>query len=134
TKDIPVLLLTAADDPRSRFWARNAGAAAYVAKERARADLIPEMTRVLSRKPASMLPVRTRVGRRAQPMERLSQVLDELLFRAVISSEVRNLIHHTGDRRRFSTEFLQIAAAVADYSYLVLKLKGIDHASCAVHA
>ena len=36
TKDIPVVLLTAADDPRSRFWGRNAGAAAYVAKERAR--------------------------------------------------------------------------------------------------
>jgi hypothetical protein len=28
--------------------------------------------------------VRTRAGRRAQPMERLSQVLEELLFRAVV--------------------------------------------------
>ena len=55
TKDMPVVLLTAADDPRSRFWGRNAGAAAYVAKERARQDLVPEVERVLRQSPASLL-------------------------------------------------------------------------------
>jgi two-component system cell cycle response regulator len=134
TKDLPVLLLTAADDPRSRFWARNAGAAAYVAKERARTDLLPEVERVLHAAPCSMLPVRTRLGRRAQPMERLSQVLDELLFRAVLSAEIRKLVHHTGDRRGFGSEFLQIAAGVADYSYLVLKLHSSTDTSWSVHA
>src|ERR1700712_861566 len=71
TKDIPVVLLTAADDPRSRFWGRNAGAAAYVAKERARQDLLPEVSRVLRAAVPSEGVVHTRVGRRAQPMERL---------------------------------------------------------------
>ena len=41
TRNMPVVLLTAADDPRSRCWGRNAGAAAYVAKERARSELVP---------------------------------------------------------------------------------------------
>ncbi len=134
TKDLPVVLLTAADDPRSRFWGRNAGAAAYVAKERTRQDLLPEVERVLNATPASMLPVRTRAGRRAQPMERLSQVLDELLFRAVISSEVRRLVHHTADRRQFCHQFLSIAAEVTDYSYLVLKLNSPEDTTYTIHA
>ena len=135
TKDIPVVLLTAADDPRSRFWGRNAGAAAYVAKERARQDLLSEVARVLKSSPTSTAPVRTRVGRRAQPMERLSQVLDELLFRAVVSSEVRNLINHTAERVEFSKQLLQIAAEVCDYSYLVLALRsGDEEPTYALHA
>jgi two-component system cell cycle response regulator len=135
TKDIPVVLLTAADDPRSRFWGRNAGAAAYVAKERARQDLLSEVARVLKSSPTSTAPVRTRVGRRAQPMERLSQVLDELLFRAVVSSEVRNLINHTGDRSQFCRQLLHIAAEVCDYSYLVLTLcSGDEEPTYALHA
>ncbi len=134
TKDLPVVLLTAADDPRSRFWGRNAGAAAYVAKERTRQDLLPEVERVLNATPASMLPVRTRAGRRAQPMERLSQVLDELLFRAVISSEVRRLVHHTADRRQFCQQFLSIAAEVTDYAYLVLKLNSPEDTTYTIHA
>src|SRR3974390_2918392 len=34
TAHIPVVLLTASGDKRSRFWARSAGAAAYVGKDR----------------------------------------------------------------------------------------------------
>ncbi len=134
TKDIPVVLLTAADDPRSRFWGRNAGAAAYVAKERARQDLLPEVSRVLREHPATSTTVRARGGRRAQPMERLSQVLDDLLFRAVVSSEVRRLIHHTTDRLQFSEQFVHIAAEVSDYSYLALSLHHPGEISCVVHA
>jgi two-component system, cell cycle response regulator len=134
TKDIPVVLLTAADDPRSRFWGRNAGAAAYVAKERARQDLLGEVSRVLHEAPEHDGTVRARVGRRAQPMERLSQVLDDLLFRAVVSSEVRRLVHHTSDRAQFCEQFVQIAAEVSDYSYLALSLSTPGDPSCVVHA
>lgn len=134
TKDIPVVLLTAADDPRSRFWGRNAGAAAYVAKERARQDLVPEVGRVLLDAGPSSATVRTRAGRRAQPMERLSQVLDELLFRAVVSSEVRNLVHHTTDRAEFCGQFVRIAAEVSDYSYLALRLQNPGEITAVVHA
>ena len=133
TKDLPVVLLTAADDARSRFWGRNAGAAAYVAKERARGELLDEVARVLRHKPTSIAPVRTRAGRRA-PMERLSQVLDELLFRAVVSTEVRNLIHHTADRSGFSRHLLRIASEVTDYSYLTLSLSSASTTTHAVHA
>lgn len=134
TRDLPVVLLTAADDPRSRFWGRNAGAAAYVAKERARQDLLREVSRVLRDTPPTGVTVQTRVGRRTQPMERLSQVLDELLFKAVVSSEVRRLIHHTTDRAQFCEHFVQVAAEVSDYSYLALTLLHPGEINCVVHA
>jgi two-component system, cell cycle response regulator len=134
TKDVPVVLLTAADDPRSRFWGRNAGAAAYVAKDRFRHDLLGEIERVMRTTLPSTAPLRIRAGRRAQPMERLSQVLEENLFRAVVRDEMRTLIRDTDDRQRFARSFLRIAADVADYSYLVLCLKHRDDATYAIHA
>lgn len=134
TRELPVVLLTAADDPRSRFWGRNAGAAAYVAKERTRQDLLAEVSRVLRAAPATGAAVQARVGRRAQPMERLSQVLDDLLFKAVVSSEVRRLVHHTTDRTQFCEQFLNIAAEISDYSYLALTLFSPGETRCAVHA
>lgn len=134
TRDIPFVVLTAADNPRSRFWGRNAGAAAYVAKERARQDLLTEVERVLAVAPARTLPTRAYLERKAQPMERLSAVLDDLLFRAVVSSEVQRLAHHTSDRREFCMQFLNIAAEVSDHSYLVLKLHSPEETTFSVHA
>jgi diguanylate cyclase (GGDEF)-like protein len=52
----------------------------------------------------------------------------------VLSAEVRKLVHKTGDRRAFGVEFLQTAAGVADYSYLVLKLSSSVETTWAVHA
>jgi two-component system, cell cycle response regulator len=134
TREMPVVLLTAADDPRSRFWGRNAGAAAYVAKERARQDLLGEVSRVLRGSPITGAAVQARMGRRAQPMERLSQVLDDLLFKAVVSSEVRRLIHHTTDRAQFCEQLMHITSEVSDYSYLALTLQHPGEVNCAVHA
>ena len=134
TKDMPVVLLTAADDPRSRFWGRNAGAAAYVAKEHARDELVDEVKRVLDRGAVSMIPVATREARRVSLMERLSQVLDELLFRAVVSSEVQRLTRHANDRQQFARELAALASEVADYSYLALRLDGADGDTYTIHA
>src|SRR6266851_1206857 len=79
--EVPVVLLTGADDPRSRFWARSAGATAYVAKEAMRHALVPEVKRALARSREE--------GRRPTPaittqsaMDRLCRVLDDLLFDA----------------------------------------------------
>ena len=134
TKDMPVVLLTAADDPRSRFWGRHAGAAAYVAKEHARDELVDEVKRVLERGAVSMIPVATRAARRLSLMERLSAVLDELLFRAVVSSEVQLLTRHASDRQQFARVLASLASEVADYSYLALRLDGADGDTYTIHA
>ena len=51
TRAIPFVLLTASDDPRSRFWGRHAGADAYIAKESMNEDLMPAVERFGSSRP-----------------------------------------------------------------------------------
>ena len=130
--DVPVVLLTGADDPRSRFWARSAGATAYVAKEAMRHALVPEVKRALARNGEE--------GRRASPslqtrsaMDRLCRVLDDLLFDAVLASEVRQLVN-APDRKEFARSITELASDVATYAYLIVRLEGPKAPTYVVHA
>ena len=131
TAEVPVLLLTAADDPRSRFWGRNAGADGYLAKESVTSDLLPELGRLLKGRAARIAPPRP--GRRIDPLSRLSQVLDNLLFRAVVATEARDLVNHVDDRDTFNRAVIDLACDIADYSYLVLRLDGPLGPTVTVH-
>jgi two-component system cell cycle response regulator len=91
TSHIPVMLLTASGDKRSRFWARTAGAAAYLSKDRLDdlVGLLPKL--IASASPPSSAPDdRTLFGRRTL-QERMSTILDTALFESVIAGEVRAL-------------------------------------------
>lgn len=134
TRDLPVILLAAADDPRSRFWGRNAGAAAYVSKDQARQSLVPELARVLAAAPPRSAREPSEEGRRAEPLERLSTVLDDLLFRAVVSTGVKGLAQHGDDREELVRRFLDLAREVASYDYLTLSLYGGDAPTHALDA
>jgi two-component system cell cycle response regulator len=130
--EVPVVLLTGADDPRSRFWARSAGATAYVAKEAMRHTLVPEVKRALSRNGDE--------GRRPVPapqprsaIDRLCRVLDDLLFDAVIASEVRQLVGAT-DRKAFARSITELASDVATYAYLLVRLEGPKSPTYVLHA
>ena len=135
TRETPVVLLTAADDPRSRFWGRHAGADAYIAKESMNQDLMPAVDRLVrahqSDRPTTThrLPART-----IDPLARLSEVLDELLFEAVVASEVRGLLEFSEDRNKFGEQVLLRASELAGYAYLVVELKGPMGPSAHVHA
>jgi two-component system cell cycle response regulator len=130
--DVPVVLLTGADDPRSRFWARSAGATAYVAKEAMRHTLVAEVQRALSQ--------RGEDGRRPVPslqpqsaMDRLCRVLDDLLFDAVIASEARQLVS-APDRKAFARSITELASDVTTYAYLLIRLEGPKTPTFVVHA
>src|SRR5437588_8735437 len=89
TANVPVVLLTAAGDRRSRFWARSAGAVAYVSKTEVDAllDVLPAVLKAGSTSP----PMSGAVTSRGMVQERLSQLLDRALFDSVIAGEVRAL-------------------------------------------
>jgi len=132
TADVPVVLLTGSDDPRSRFWARSAGVTAYVAKEAMRHTLVGEIARALDRSRAT--------GRKskgpAQPassMERLCRVLDDVLFDAVIASEVRQLAS-AADHGAFARAIAELAGDVATYGYLLVQLEGPSTPRFVIHA
>jgi two-component system cell cycle response regulator len=132
SSSLPVVLLTGADDPRSRFWARSAGATAYVGKEAMRHLLVSEVKRALASKSEES----RRVPPAAEPqsaMNRLCRVLDDLLFDAVLASEVRQLVN-APDRKAFARSITELASDVVTYAYMLVRLEGPKNATYVVHA
>ncbi|MDQ3031547.1 MAG: diguanylate cyclase [Myxococcota bacterium] len=119
TATIPIVMLTATQKRRSRFWARNAGADAYVAKEAMSTELPMVLARVARAAPESM-----GTGRAPPPLERLSSLLDDLLFRAVLASEVHQLVSRIDDPAAIATALVKLAGEVVDAPYLVVALEG----------
>lgn len=135
TSDTPFVLLTSADDPRSRFWGQQAGADAYISKENMQQELLPSVQKLLPKDlpPRSSRPA-AKALRSVDPIARLSEVLDEHLFEAVVSAEIRGLVEYAEDRDRFAAELFQRCEATASYAYLVLQLHGPAGPTVHLHA
>jgi two-component system cell cycle response regulator len=120
TAHVPVVLLTASGDKRSRFWARSAGAAAYVGKERMDelVTLIPELVATSKANQPSVWPDRGSAARRTL-QERMSSILDTALFESVISGEVRALAA-SGEHTRLFEGLVTLLADVLTYQWLAL--------------
>jgi two-component system, cell cycle response regulator len=118
TKDVPVILVTGESDRRSRFWARCAGAAAYVVKTDARAlaealdALGPFATRAFIGPPSGTA--------RGSIHERLSQRLDAALFDSVVAGEVRALSQSDGDAQLVFQGLVKLTSEIASYRWLAL--------------
>lgn len=119
--DIAFVLLTAAKGSHVRFWGRNAGADVYLAKEKMDDELVPAVKRLMK----GRQPNGDRTPQyRGTPLERVSAVLDQHLFEAVVQSEVRDLMDHVHDRIEFGERVLALAAEIIGCPYLVLHLLG----------
>ena len=90
---VPVVLLTASDDRRSRFWARHAGATAYVTKTEIDrlTDVLGDLTSSPKTRPPPSPNAAPQLVTRGNVQERLSQLLDASLFESTIAGEVRAL-------------------------------------------
>jgi two-component system, cell cycle response regulator len=120
TAGIPVVLLTASDDRRSRFWARHAGATAYVTKTEIDRliDVLGDLTSTpKTRAPPSQSPP---VVTRGNVQERLSQLLDASLFESTIAGEVRALAQKAEELEQLFEGLASLASDVAGYRWLAL--------------
>ena len=128
TAHVPIVLLTAAEDRMSRYWAKSAGAAAYVVKTEIEqlADVIDGLGLVASA-PAQLAPARTPASIEA----RLSQLLDHALLDSVVAGEARALGAAAGPAELFAG-VTDLASAVLSYAWLALTLRG--HAPFFLHA
>jgi two-component system cell cycle response regulator len=122
TRDVPVVLVTGESDRRSRFWARCAGAAAYVVKTDgpALADAINAL---------GPFPTRPPIGppsgtARGSIHERLSQRLDTALFESVVAGEVRALAQSEGDAELLFKGLVNLTSEIAGYRWLALMTAG----------
>lgn len=131
--DLPVILMTASNDSRSRFWGTNAGAAAYLQKDSMTSTLLPEVRRVLknsrTRRDAPL-----RRGKPRDPLECLSRLLDDLLFDAVVRNKVRSLMGQTEDRNQLAQAVLDLCADISRFEYAVLRLDGDAGPTFHVHS
>ncbi len=128
TAAVPVVLLTASDDRRTRFWARCAGAAAYVTKTEI--DRLVTLVSELDQAPATVGPttaaapaVTTRTT--GTVPERLSQLLDAALFESTMAGEIRSLAHY-GDLESLFTELTRVASDVVSYRWMALTPTGTE--------
>jgi two-component system cell cycle response regulator len=118
TQGIPVILVTGESDRRSRFWARTAGAAAYVAKTDTQALLaaLDALGPLAARPPVGPPGPR----RRGSIHERLSERLDAALFESVVAGEVRSLAQSDGDAELVFSGLVQLVSEIASYRWLAL--------------
>lgn len=118
TAHVPVVLLTASGDKRSRFWARSAGAAAYVGKDRVEdlIGLLPSLT--ASPRPRAATTAPTITSRRGLH-ERISSILDAALFESVLAGEVRAL-GSAGELARLFDGLATLLSEVLSYRWLAM--------------
>jgi len=131
TAHVPVMLLTASGHRRSRFWARTAGAAAYLSKDRLD-DLVGLLPTLIASAPPRPQPVDAVRGRSLTLQERMSAVLDAALAESVISGEVRALAS-AGEALRLFEGLATLLAEVISYRWLAL-LPGRSYEPLFVHA
>jgi two-component system cell cycle response regulator len=118
TSHVPVVLITGESQRRSRFWARTAGAVAYVTKDDPKA-LFDTLERLVLQFPQQP-PESIRPASRTPMQHRLFERLDAALFESVIAGEVRALAHEEGEALSVFRGLAALASEVATYRWLAL--------------
>jgi len=116
TQNVPVVLLTASDDRRSRFWARHAGATAYVMKSEVD-RLLEVLHDETKHAPILSMPPQARPITRGTVPERLSQLLDTALYDTTVAGEVRALGQNAGDLDKLFSDLVDLTADVLGYRW-----------------
>jgi two-component system cell cycle response regulator len=121
TQNVPVILLTASDDRRTRFWAKCAGASDYVTKTEIDrlVTLLAGISGVPTSNPSPTSNTPATMRSSGTVPERLSQLLDTALYESTIAGEVRALAHHADFESLFA-ELTRLASDVVSYRWLAL--------------
>lgn len=118
TAHVPVVLITSESQRRSRFWARTAGASAYVTKDDP-AALFATLERLTLEFPPQ--PVESiRPASRTPMQHRLFHRLDAALFESVVAGEVRMLANDEGEAESVFRGLASLASEVAAYRWIAL--------------
>jgi len=130
TAQIPVFLVTASEDRRSRFWAHHAGATAYFNKGDTERLLRSINERALTRESAQTIP--PPVVHRDGVAERISHLLDTLLLESTVTAQSRALAHFAEEPRSLFVALSDLASSLVPYRWMALKISGEErlHLHC----
>jgi two-component system, cell cycle response regulator len=120
TDTVPVIL-QGPDGRRNRFWAEQAGAAAYVGAGRM-GDLVRALARAIASAPPSSEFFTELDGAKTDIRDRIAAYLDEALFESVMASEVRAL-GTSGTFERIFDLFSQFLSRVTSYRWLAVSIE-----------
>lgn len=120
TAEVPVILRATEDDPRNRFWARRAGAAAYVSKGRV-GELVLALADAAARAPAGDGFFMQLPSGAVDVRDRIASHLDAALFESEIAGEVRALARCASVERVFDL-LAQFVTQVVGYRWLSLQV------------
>jgi len=119
TQNIPIILLTALEQQKDKFWGLKTGADKYIPKTSEFTQvLIPEIRRLLLEKFNDLPRAETLSHRKADTSEIISLVnslLDKQLFELTIINEVNNLSIFTYDYKRLIKEFFLLVGQLIRY-------------------
>jgi two-component system cell cycle response regulator len=118
TADVSVVLCVERDEPRSRFWADRAGAAACVLKGRT-GELVRALAKAVDKAPRDDGFFVQLSGGDVDIRDRLARHLDEALFDSVIAAELRSLGHAANFERLFDL-LAQLLSQITRYRWIAL--------------
>lgn len=118
TADVPIILRAEGNPPKARFWAEQAGAAAYVPKGHI-GELVRALDRAITAAPDAS-GFFTHFGQ-VDIRDRIAQHLDRALFESVLASSVRALGSCESFARLFDL-FSQFVCRVASYRWLAIRV------------
>jgi two-component system cell cycle response regulator len=119
TAHVPVILITAESQRKSRFWAKSAGAAAYVAKDAPEA-LFDTLAK-LAAEPRVARPAPLPPPQKTPVHHRLFQRLDADLFASVVAGEVRSLAQEEGEAESMFRGLTSLLSEVTAYRWLAVR-------------
>ena len=131
TAQIPVFLVTASEDRRSRFWAHHAGATAYFNKGDTVRLLRSINERALTRESAQTIP--PPVHHRDGVAERISHLLDTLLLESTVTAQARALAHFAEEPRSLFVALADLASSLVPYRWMALRIAGEERLHLHAH-
>ena len=130
TMNVPIVLRSETDDPRSRFWSRHAGAKALVNKGRM-GELVRALDDVVGEAPDSETSFFFRMSGTQDLRDRIAEHLDAALFASVVAGEVRSLSSASSFERMFDS-LSQLMTQLVEYRWLAISTN--QPAYLAVHS
>ncbi|WP_298038303.1 hybrid sensor histidine kinase/response regulator [uncultured Desulfuromonas sp.] len=126
TSTIPVILLTNLKERHDRFLGEHAGADCYLEKQSDLTPILEAIPSLLPPSPGESAPAPSRPHRPLGSEEiqnRLTTILDRLLYESTISNEVLKLTGLAHDIDALAAEFLGFLSAISQFSAASLLLR-----------
>jgi len=125
TQKIPIILLSSHDEQHNLFWGKKAGADSFLEKSTDSTALLEEIRPFLNEKvpPATANPPSAEKAGKADIRNRITGILDRLLYESTISNEVLKLTSLAHDTTMLAGELLHFISLISRYSAAGLLLR-----------